>query len=157
MVQHQDSSTVVTLLESVAERAKAAGVFDTPRVDGGRVVADAAGAAEPAEYRVDVEGDEIWVSLVTANRWLSESIESDLLHSGDKLNELLDEEMVDVGWDLGPITYEHFRSDDMLFTFRSKMPFGPDHEAAAASTTLALLGYEQCFRELGDMTEDEDD
>ncbi|MEL6739096.1 MAG: hypothetical protein AAFP26_00410, partial [Planctomycetota bacterium] len=99
----------------------------------------------------------IWVSLVTDNRWLSESIESDLVHTGDKLEELLEEELVDLGWELGTLPYEHFRSDDMLFTFRSKMPFGPDRADAAEQTVIAVLGYEQCFRELGDMTEDEED
>ena len=65
----------------------------------------------------------------------------------------LDEELADVGYDGPTPTYEHFRSDDMLFTFRTKVP------RVDADTVLKfLLGYEQCFRNLGDMEEsDEDD
>ena len=60
--------------------------------------------------------------------WLSESIESDLMHSGDKLDELIEEELVDQGEEPGHISFEHFRSDDMLFTFRTLA--APESEAA---------------------------
>ena len=42
---------------------------------------------------------------------------------------------------------EHFRSDDMLFTFRSPLPAG----IQAADAAKVLLAYEACFRNLGDM------
>ncbi|MBK7405452.1 MAG: hypothetical protein IPJ41_12675 [Phycisphaerales bacterium] len=110
------------------------------------------GAAEPAEYRVehDAQG-KLWVSLVTANRWLSESIETDLLHTGDKIEELLDDELVEVGFDAGPLKVEHFRSEDLLFTFRTAVPAEHQDEAATASLRC-LLAYEACFRQLGDMS-----
>lgn len=149
---------VVRLLEGVRARADAAGVFDTVRLDdaAGRLSCRARASAEPAEYRIDVQQGRLWVSLVTANRWLSESIETDLLHTGDKLDELIEEELVELGVDVKSVRvgFEHFRSDDKLFTFRTPLPF--DVQAAgtpvAVETALKwLLAYEACFRRLGDM------
>lgn len=138
---------IAGLLSTLKANAERSGVFGPVRLDPDRLVCPAANSAEPAEYRVysDTKG-QIWVELVTANRWLSESIETDLVHTGDKLNELLDEELADLGWEGRPSTFEHFRSDDLLFTFRSKVP-------ASDPGTVAtwLLAYEQCFRQLGDM------
>ncbi len=142
-----------TLLEQVGANARRAGVFGAVRTEGGRLVCAAAASAEPADYRVSVEpSGRVWVELVTANRWLSESIETDLVHTGDKLNELLDEELADLGWEGSPSTFEHFRSDDLLFTFRSAVP-----EPTAEAVTTWLLAYEQCFRQLGDMDDSGED
>lgn len=141
------------MLERVRERAEKAGVFGPVRVEGGRLVCPAAASAEPADYRVFTETEgSVWVELVTADRWLSESIETDLVHTGDKLNELLDEELADLGWEGAPSTFEHFRSDDMLFTFRSRVP-----DPSPESVSLWLLAYEQCFRQLGDMDDTGED
>lgn len=141
------------MLERVRERAEQAGVFGPVRLESGRLVCPAAASAEPADYRVFTEADgSVWVELVTANRWLSESIETDLVHTGDKLNELLDEELADLGWEGGASTFEHYRSDDMLFTFRSKVP-----DPTPESVAVWLLAYEQCFRQLGDMDDTGED
>jgi hypothetical protein len=121
-----------TLLEQVGANARRAGVFGAVRTEGGRLVCAAAASAEPADYRVSVEpSGRVWVELVTANRWLSESIETDLVHTGDKLNELLDEELADLG---------------------SAVP-----EPTAEAVTTWLLAYEQCFRQLGDMDDSGED
>ncbi|MEQ8771191.1 MAG: hypothetical protein RIB60_11865 [Phycisphaerales bacterium] len=136
------------VLQEVGRRAEQAGVFGDISVRGGRLSCAAKASAEPAFYRISPEGDAVWVELVTEDRWLSGSIEGDLVHTGDKLEELLDEELADVGYSGPTPSYEHFRSEDMLFTFRSKAP------AADADTLLKfLLAYEQCFRNLGDMDE----
>lgn len=141
------------MLGQVRERAEKAGVFGPVRAEGGRLVCPALSSAEPADYRVFPEADgTVWVELVTEDRWLSESIETDLVHTGDKLNELLDEELADLGWEGAPSTFEHFRSDDMLFTFRSRVP-----DPSPESVTLWLLAYEQCFRQLGDMDDTGED
>lgn len=141
------------MLERVRERAEKAGVFGPVRIEAGRLVCPAAASAEPADYRVSAEPDgSVWVELVTENRWLSESIETDLVHTGDKLNELLDEELADLGWEGTPSAFEHYRSDDMLFTFRSKVP-----DADAETVAVWLLAYEQCFRQLGDMDDTGED
>lgn len=145
------------VLERVAQRAQDAGVFGSVEVRDGRLECAALASAEPAFYRVERDERGVWVSLVTANRWLSESIESDLMHTGDKLDELIDEEFAETGWEHGRATFEHFRSDDMLFTFRTPIPLAADDPKLADAATAALLGYEQCFRALGDMEADEDD
>ena len=36
---------------------------------------------------------------MTKDRWLSESIEGDLEHTGDELEELFEEELVELNWD----------------------------------------------------------
>jgi hypothetical protein len=142
-------------LEDVARRARESGVFGGVSVEGGRVACPALASAEPAEYRVDVEGSRVFVSLVTSNRWLSESIEAELMHTGDKIEELLEEELVDQGYE-GHLTCQHYRSDDLLFTFRSELPLKPE-SAGAADAARCLLAYEACFRELGDMQTDEEE
>ena len=146
------------LLERVRDRAAEAGVFGEITLNGGRLECAAADSAEPAFYRVDVEPDGVWVSLVTADRWLSESIESELLHMRDSLAELLDEELAELGYRGPEIEFSHFRSEDMLYTFRSRVPAGDaDGSQAVEVTTQVLLGYEAVFRELGDMSGGEDD
>ena len=139
------------LLASVHSRAAEAGVFGAITVGIDRLEAAAADSAAPAFYRVDVGGGEVWVSLVTADRWLSESIEADLMNSGDKLEELIEEELVDQGEDAGRVSFEHFRSDDMLFTFRTKIP--PAAADDPQRIARYLLAYEACFRNLGNMSQ----
>lgn len=144
--------------QSIRAAADEAGVFEDVKVTGERVECAASGSAEPAFYRVEIEGERVWVSLVTADRWLSESIEADLMHTGDKLEELLEEELVDLGYDVPGVTFEHFRSEDKLFTFRSALP-GPAEpldSGKAERAALMLLGYEACFRQLGDMSESDE-
>ncbi|MFG0306932.1 MAG: hypothetical protein ACF8Q5_12050 [Phycisphaerales bacterium JB040] len=149
-------STMQSLLEQVRRRAEDSGVFAGVRVEDGMLVCEAKDSAEPAQYRVEphAEGSapEIWVSLVMKDRWQSESIEAELMHTGDKLEELLDEELADLGYEGSPLGFEHFRSDDMLFTFRSRVP-SDDPETVAT----CLLGYELTFRQLGDMDTTGDD
>ncbi|HVP73959.1 MAG TPA: hypothetical protein VMS30_09495, partial [Phycisphaerales bacterium] len=94
------------------------------------------------------------VSLVTPNRWLSESIEADLMHHGDPIEELIEEELVDLGWQEDALPVKHFRSDDMLYTFVSPVPIpaGQAEDDAVKRATTCLLAYEAAFRELGDMS-----
>lgn len=141
------------LLHRLAERAKSAGVFGPVGVREGILICHAKASAAPASFRVFAIGEVLWVSLVMADRWLSESIETDLLHSGDSITALLDEELMDLGGRAGTAC-EHFRSDDLLFTFRSPLAIPrerwdtPEGEEAALRL---LLAYESCFRRLGDM------
>lgn len=142
------SQLVATLRERLGEDHP----FAEVRVEDGRLVCRADGPEEPAFYRVEQDGDGVWVSLVTPDRWLSESIEAQLMHTGDSIEELLDEELADQGFDAGPLSVQHFRSEDMLFTFRSRVD-DPSPEALLQ----VLLAYEACFRQLGDMNPGEED
>lgn len=148
------TTTFDTLIRKIADRAHAAGVFGQVDIADGRLRCAARGSAAPAWYRVCQDDGRTWIELVTADRWLSQSIEQDLVHTGDKLTELLDEELVELGHPAAALPIEHFRSEDKLYTFRSPLlPGGPNAEALA---TGVLLAYEACFRRLGDMEEKED-
>lgn len=154
---------VAKLLAAVAERARGAGVFGDVSVDAGMLRAQARDAAEPAEYRLFVDGGRLWVALTTPHRWLSQSIEADLVHTGDKIEELVEEELVNLGWRSPPaprLPYEHFRDQHKLYTFRTPLPVDPARAGDADGidrAALALLAYEAAFRPLGDMEADEDE
>lgn len=146
---------VQRLFEAVAEAVASRPVFAEVRREGSRVVCVPSDAGGPAAYRVEMEEGRVWVSLVTPDRWLSESIESDLVDYGDKIEELLNDELIDAGHAADPaIVVQHFRSADKLFTFRTPLAIDPHaagEPAAAAMALRYLLAYESCFRQLGDM------
>lgn len=142
-----------SILTDVARRAEGSGLFGGIRVESGRLICKAKNAAAPASYRLEVIDAKIWLSMVTADRWLSESIETDLMHNGDDLRDLLEDELVDQDAPITRLDYEHFRSDDKLFTFRSVIPVTGSFLSPANIDAIyrCLLGYEACFRRLGDM------
>ncbi len=147
------------LLAEAAARAQSAGVFADVAVRGGELICRARASAAPASYRLGWDDGRLWVSLVMADRWLSESIEADLMHTGDRIEDLLEEELADQNARDTGLTVEHFRSEDMLFTFRSALGMGsPDLAGAEAAdrATRVLLAYEACFRRLGDMAAEEE-
>jgi len=151
---------VRSLFEALRDVADESGLFGPVEVEASMLVCAAKESAEPASYRVEFEDGALYVSLVTDNRWLSESIESDLLNTGDKIEDLIDEELVEQGFDDGPLPIKHYRSDDMLFTFRSPLPIDPAAAGEAEAVETArqcLFAYEAAFRELGDMQESEED
>src|SRR5262249_53692217 len=139
------------LLQKVQALAESSRAFGPVSIKDGRLVCHAKAAAAPASYRLFSDSGRIYISLVMADRWLSESIETDLLHTGDKMEDLLEEEIVEQGLKSGKLPIEHFRSDDLLFTFRSPLPIAPDSQDAPATAAKYLLAYEACFRNLGDM------
>ena len=159
-VQNNSNPASQAMLAAIAARAAAEGVFGSVRVEDSMVRCDALASAEPAEYRVFAEGGKLWVALVTSDRWLSQSIEQDLVHTGDKIDELVEEELVDLEWkkEWGStrFAYEHFRDDRKQYTFRSPVPAGTGPDAAERAA-IALLAYERAFRPLGDMEADEDE
>lgn len=142
--------TTSILLDAIADSARRRNVFGAISLDDHRLSCKA-GEAE-AFYRLESRGERLFVSLVTPDRWLSESIESDLMHYGDPLEELVAEELAEFGLDVpqGEIVVKHFRSDDLLYTFETPLPAAI---AADADRTLRfLLAYEAAFRGLGDMS-----
>ena len=160
MTRELRANSVELLLERAARRAQASGVFADVSVHGGVLSCGALGSAAPAFYRLGMDDEHLYVSLVTQDRWLSQSIEQDLVHTGDKLTDLLEEELVDLGYEHGSLRFEHFRSQDMLYTFRSPVPVDQSDlasERAAEIAGVCLLAYEAMFRELGDMAGDKDE
>ncbi len=136
------------ILADVARRLDAADVFGEITRPGETLVARAKASAEPAQYTLSFDGGSWWVSLTMADRWLSESIETDLVHSGDSLDELLEDEMVELDLDGPAPKVEHFRSEAKLFTFRAKVP----GEATPDRIARFVLAFEACFSHLGDMS-----
>ncbi len=111
-----------------------------------------------AQYNITQDDDGIWVSLTTPDRWLSESIETSLVSTGDDLTELLEDELAELDLDI-ILQFQHFRSEDKQFTFRSKVPIeNVTADTEAAQLVLkCLLAYEACFHELGDMSATDSD
>lgn len=151
----QDTKKMI--YSAVEEAAKQADVFGLISIDQRGVCCQAKNAAEPAWYRVSLVDDGVWISLETADRWLSGSIEEDLVNTGDKLDELIEEEVIDLGHVDAKVSFEHLRSDEKLYIFRSKLTTPMDDPKCAQHATIWLLGYELVFRELGDMDESQED
>jgi hypothetical protein len=148
------------LYEEAGDRAREAQVFARVRRNDDALICKARDIESDTYYRVQVASghDLVWVGLYTPDRWLSESIETDLLHKGDKLEDLLEEELCDQGFE-ARLPVEHFRDDARQYVFRSPV-FLPaseklDGEGMIDRVTRALLAYQALFRELGDMSPDE--
>ncbi len=141
------------LLPAVADAVRRADVFDDVQIDetgqlicaARQVDAEYAVAFEPPDHRP-------WVILRSSDRWLSESIEADLMHSGDKLEELIAEELLEFDHEF-PIRFEHFRDEHKRYVFRTPTPLDPNADQLVA----LLLAYEAAFRQLGDMGGEADD
>lgn len=148
------SAPDATILDSVRRAADASGLFAGSELLGDRVRLKAKDAAAEAHYEVVRSGDELLVRLLTADRWLSESIESQLVEHGDSLEELLEDELVEIGHEPardGAIPkVRHFRDPARNYTFECPIPVGPD--GPLESVRRFLLGWEACFRGLGDMS-----
>lgn len=152
-------TTWTDTLRLIARRADDAAVFESVTVTGDRLECTAREAAAPATYRVDIQKGAACVSLVTADRWLSQSIEQELVHTGDKLGDLVDEELAELGFRGTTPKVEHYRSEDKLYTFKSPvMPVNAaSGDPAAETLALHLLAYEAAFRYLGDMQGGDDE
>ena len=98
------------------------------------------------------------VGFETPDRWLSESVEADLYHSSDSLDELLEEALDELEWPVDSVPVErfrHYRSEDLRYVFEHPVP---DHGDPNETAGTWLLAYEATFHELGDVAgEDEED
>jgi len=150
------------LYEEAGDRVRDAKVFARVRRNDDALICRARDVDSTTDYRVHVtdEHDLVWIGLYTPDRWLSESIETDLIHLGDKLEDLLEEELYDQGFE-ARLPMEHFRDDLKQYVFRSPvfLPKGEelDGEVMIDRVTRVLLAYQAMFRELGDMSPDDDD
>jgi len=142
--------------KQLAQQAGEAGVFGSVAATESRLDCAAASSAQPATYRLELENGSLFVSLLMADRWQSHSIEADLLNTGDKVEELISEELVEIGYAErvrgdSLVMCEHYRTEEKLFCFRSKIPVNPSSPDASAIALQWLLAYEAAFRRLGDM------
>ncbi|MBM4112233.1 MAG: hypothetical protein FJ253_02490 [Phycisphaerae bacterium] len=135
-------------LRELADRARAQGAFAEVQVTPRSLRCAAADAAAEAWYSVELKPEGWFLSLATPDRWLSESIEADLMHTGDSLEELFEEELVEFGVEAAPPPIKHFRSDERLYMFCVRLPDGHNPELVSRY----LLAFEATFRSLGDMS-----
>lgn len=169
MTSDPRTTAIATFLDEVRGAAERAGVFGVVDCQGEMLRASAPKSASQAWYRLrrdDSAGrNGTWhVEFVTPDRWLSESIEADLMHHGDPIEELVEEELLELSSESRVArrdraasarpTVQHFRSDDLLYTFRTPLAGDPPD---AAEATRHLLAYEAAFRELGDVEADPDE
>lgn len=138
------------LLQNVLRNALDSGRFAEARIDGPRLRCRARGAAAEAWFTVEREGDAWAVGLETPDRWLSESIEGDMLEGRDSAEELVDDELVEVGFPHRCGKVRHFRDDAKVYVFRTPVPLGGVADPAAGVTTF-LMAFEAAFSQLGDM------
>jgi hypothetical protein len=149
------------LYEEVGDRVREAKVFAKVRRNDNGLHCRALNTESEAFYLAQVgqDHDVVYVGLYTPDRWLSESIEADLMFKGDKLEDLLEEELCDLGFE-GRLPVEHFRDEQKFYVFRSPvfLPKGEklEGEGMIDRVTQALLAYEAMFRQLGDMSPADD-
>ena len=152
-----DTATLAAVFDAALQPLKDAGVFaDVTRTEQG-VRCDAMHVEEECYYaaHTDAEGN-LWAGWYSPDRWVSGSIEGDLVHTGDKIDELLEEELVDLGLSI-KLPLEHYRNDDKIFVFHGKLTLPPEVDHATDTLVKVLLAFQACFVELGDMAPEEDD
>ncbi|MSR28780.1 MAG: hypothetical protein EXS03_04290 [Phycisphaerales bacterium] len=94
------------------------------------------------------------IALLTSDRWLSESIESQLVESREEPEALLLEELRDLDWSEGEVAIRHFRDDSKQYVFESTLAVrGAPGELSRVWTLLAA--YERTFSQLGEMSSGE--
>lgn len=154
-------ANATAFLDALIEPLKAHPLFDAARRDADSAIAHATDTPEDAHFCVEVDSEGIWLTWASTDRYLSQSIEADLMFTGDDLDDMIDEEMVDAGWDLGKLSPStHYRDDHMRFVFRCKAPIKPDAidaQSHAEPFANGLAGFATAFAELGDMSEGDED
>jgi hypothetical protein len=144
------------LYEQVADRVRRREVFGDVQPTDKSLGCQVKDVESQAFYMVELSDtrDVVWVGLYTEDRWLSESIEADLMHSGDKIEELLAEELCEQGLEIS-LPVEHFRDEQKQYVFRSPFTLAGDQGLESAPTfdavAAVLLAYEACFGQLGEL------
>ena len=141
---------VTDILAAVRDLAAASARFASVAIEGERLRCRAKGAEAEAWYVVDRDVGRWSVALLTPDRWLSESVEGDMLEGRDSAEELVDDELVEVGFRNRCGKVRHFRDDDKTYVFRTDVPLEGVEDVPAAIATF-LLAFEAAFGQLGDM------
>lgn len=138
-------------LDTVVSGARGCGRFSSVDADATGVAARPGDPEIDAAFRVDWNGGGFEVALKTPDRWLSQSVEASLMNTGDDLEDLIDEELVELGCDDGPLPVKHFRDEQKQYVFVSPVP------GDSAQTLVACLcAYERAFAGLGDFLSHDD-
>ncbi|MAD77940.1 MAG: hypothetical protein CMJ51_01040 [Planctomycetaceae bacterium] len=142
---------------SLADRLRASGRFASVESTGDQIRCRALDVESEAFYFLGSNEHGLLVGFETPDRWLSESVEAELYHSSDTLDELLEESLDELEWpvDEAPVTnFRHYRSEDLQYVFEHPLPTHGDPEDTAA---IWLLAYEATFHELGDVAGGDDE
>ncbi len=143
------------ILSTLAPEARTLDVFGSITLVGDVLELQVRPAEVSAHYYVQIiSSHEAKVGLRTADRWVSESIEADLMHTGDSLDELLEDELVDLHSAL-KWKVDHFRDDSKRYTFCSKVNWSGNENPVSLLLTV-LRAYEATFRQLGDLKPEEE-
>ncbi len=137
------------LLEAIAADATVRNLFADIRQDGARMHCLAKASAAPAHYTLEVAESQWRMALATSDRWLSESIESQLVESRDSLEELFEEELKDLDCATAAPTIRHFRDESKQYVFECTLPSA---SATADDVRTHFIAFESMFRQLGDMS-----
>lgn len=140
-------------LTSVKQHADQSNRFESTAIVGESLRCKAKGAAAEAWYHLERDGDGWAVSLLTPDRWLSESIEGDMLEGRDTAEELIDDELVELDFPGKAQAVKHYRDDAKSYVFRSRVPglAGSATAEQAAYAFTYVLAFEAAFANLGDM------
>lgn len=153
------STAVHPLLEGVAKRLEGQSLLRNPEFTHDLLTVWHDHPEAEAGYLVEIDGPSVWVGWFTADRWLSGSVEADLVHTGDDLADLIEEELVELGGK-GPIHLEHFRDEQKRFIFRNPLRMDDLEsglEGKAEEVVARLVeAYARAFSELGDLKPEEE-
>ena len=139
------------LLSDLRVRAQASGQFGTVALAADRLTCTARESTAPAEYAVWRSADGWRIALSTADRWLSESIEGQLVESRESLESLLLDELKDLDWTEGELKVRHFRDEARVYVFEVTLAATASPKDLDRLATV-LRAFEQTFAQLGDMS-----
>lgn len=147
-------------LDRLSRTLQQEGRFDAVELLDNGVRCRARDVESEAWYSLLVDGDQLTIQLGSPDRWLNESIEADVEHSGDDLGELIEEELLDLDCSIdrtGSPVVKHYRNDDRIYIFESSIPIRMNDDEGFDTACKWLYAYEAAFRELGDMGGPSDD
>ena len=148
------TTTMSNRFEHIQGRLEAEKRFATVESADGTIRCQALEVESPAFYIIEPLDNGFAVMFATPDRWLNESIEADLVHTGDDIAELIEEEYLEADDSIEEVdrpVVKHYRSDDFLYTFRSEFSGTPGGDQEHDLACAWLLAYEAAFSELGDM------
>ena len=147
-------------LDKLCRTLQEEGRFDAVELLENGVRCRARDVESEASYSLLVAGEHMTIQLGSPDRWLNESIEADVEHSGDDLGELIEEELLDLDFPIertGRPVVKHYRNDDRIYIFESDIPIRMNSDEGFDTACKWLYAYEAAFRELGDMGGPSDD
>lgn len=137
--------------QAIADALRSSGRFASVDTTDDGIRCRARDVESEADYTLSIEDLGLVVRFETPDRWLSESIEADLYHASDSLDELLEESLDELEWpvDTAPVgSFRHYRSEELRYVFEHDVPTDGD---PVANGRTWILAYEATFHELGDV------